>query len=145
MPSRTRGIGFLNSALALCLLFAGSRAAIATPKSFDIGASDASHSLIDFGRQASVQIVFASEKVKGFTTNAIHGDYEPMEAIRLLLSGTGLSVSEKASGVLVVEPTKEKRASSGVGRESTTSDRGVALAEAAHPQAFNAITCRESP
>jgi len=145
MSSRTRGIGFLNSALTLCLLFAGSRAAIATPKSFDIGASDAAHSLIDFGRQASVQIVFASEKVKGFTTNAVHGSYEPIQAIRLLLSGTGLSVSEKESGVLVVEPTKEKRASSGVGRESTTSDRDVALAEAAHPQAFNESPAGKAP
>src|ERR1035438_9152743 len=98
-----RGFRFLGSAATLiCILFAGSQAALATPKTFDIGPSDASHSLLEFGRQASIQIIFASEKVKGFTTNAVRGNYEPLDAIHLLLSGTGLSVSEKAGGVLVV-------------------------------------------
>jgi len=120
--------------MLLSLLLAGSQAAFATPKTFDIEPSEASHSLLEFGRQASIQILFASEKVKGFTTNTVRGDYEPLEAIRLLLSGTGLSVSEKANGVLVVEPTKEKRVSPRITKEGDTANRDVALAEVDHPQ-----------
>jgi iron complex outermembrane recepter protein len=129
-----RGFRFLGSAATLiCILFAGSQAALATPKTFDIGPSDASHSLLEFGRQASIQIIFASEKVKGFTTNAVRGNYEPLDAIHLLLSGTGLSVSEKAGGVLVVEPAKEKRVSPGTAREGEVTYRDSSVAQATQP------------
>jgi len=93
------------------LLF-GSTAAIATPRPFNIDAQEAPRSLLEFGRQSAVQILFASENVKGITTNAVHGTYEPIDALRLLLKGTPLVVSEKPNGVLIVEPkTRAKGAS----------------------------------
>jgi outer membrane receptor protein involved in Fe transport len=78
--------------------------AIASPKPFNIDAQEAPRSLLEFGRQSAVQILFASEKVKDIITNAVHGNYEPIDALRLLLKGTPLIVSERSDGVLVVEP-----------------------------------------
>ncbi len=92
--------------LALTLL---STAALGAPKTFSIESEDAPRSLLEFGRQSALQILFASEKVKGVVTNAVHGDYEPIDALRLLLKGTPLIISEKPDGVLVVEPQGKAR------------------------------------
>jgi iron complex outermembrane receptor protein len=92
---------------ALLVLAFVSTSAKATPKPFSIDAEEAPRSLLEFGRQSAVQILFASEKVRGVVTNAVHGNYEPVDALRLLLKGTPLMVSEKADGVLVVEPKNE--------------------------------------
>jgi iron complex outermembrane receptor protein len=96
---------FFGSVAAIVLTFAlGSATANASPKPFSIDSEEAPRSLLEFGRQSALQILFASEKVKGIVTNAVHGSYEPIDALRLLLKGTPLVVSEKPDGVLVVEP-----------------------------------------
>ena len=84
----------------------GSMAAVASPKQFNIDSQGAQRSLLEFGRQSEVQILFASDQVKGVITNAVQGNYEPIDALHLLLSGTTLVASEKPGGVLVVEPQK---------------------------------------
>src|SRR5258707_2079465 len=97
--------GILCSTVATILALAlVSTAAMASPKAFSIDSQDAPRALLEFGRQSAAQILFASEKVKGVITNAVHGNYEPVEALKLLLKGTTLVVSEKPDGVLVVEP-----------------------------------------
>jgi iron complex outermembrane recepter protein len=82
----------------------GSMAANASPRKFSIESEEASRSLLEFGKQSAVQILFSTAKVKGVVTNAVHGDYEPIDALRLLLQGTSLAVNEKSDGVLVVAP-----------------------------------------
>jgi iron complex outermembrane recepter protein len=91
------------------MLALGSTRAMATPKSFSIESQDAPRSLLEFGQQSALQILFESDKVKGIITNAVHGSYEPIEALRLLLKGTPLFVSEKSNGVLVVGPQVKGR------------------------------------
>src|SRR5258705_85798 len=109
VPAPTRAFrASISAAILALMVFAGSRVAMADPKTFDIGPLDATRSLLEFGRKSSWEILLASEKVRGFVPNAVHGAYEPLDAIHLMLNGTGLSVSEKTTGVLVVEP--EKRA-----------------------------------
>jgi iron complex outermembrane receptor protein len=90
--------------------------ALASPRAFSVDSQDASRSLLEFGRQSAVQILFASEKVKGITTNAVHGNYEPIDALRLLLKDTSLIVSEKSDGILVVEPRGKNVGRSGDSR-----------------------------
>ena len=92
--------------LALAL---ASTAANASPKPFSIDSEEAPRALVEFGRQSTLQILFATEKVKGIVTNAVHGNYEPIDALRLLLKGTPLVISEKADGVLVVQPQAKAR------------------------------------
>ena len=95
---------FVSIATLLLAFALGTTAALASSRPFNIDAQEAPRSLLEFGRQSAVQILFASEKVKGIITNAVHGSYEPVDALRLLLKGTPLVVSEKPDGVLVVEP-----------------------------------------
>jgi outer membrane receptor protein involved in Fe transport len=90
----------------------GSTTAMASPRPFNIDSEDAPRSLLEFGRQSALQILFASEKVKGIVTNAVHGSYEPIDALQLLLKGTPLVVKERSDGVLVVEPQVKERVSS---------------------------------
>jgi iron complex outermembrane receptor protein len=78
--------------------------AVASPQPFSIDAQEAPRALLEFGRQSTLQILFASEKVKGVITNPVHGNYEPIDALGLLLKGTILVISQTADGVLVVEP-----------------------------------------
>jgi outer membrane receptor protein involved in Fe transport len=102
-----RGIPGVSAAIAIFLALAfGSLAAVASPKSFNIVSEDARRSLLEFGRQSEEQILFATEEVKGVITNAVHGNYEPIDALHLLLRGTTLVASQKPDGVLVVEPLK---------------------------------------
>src|SRR5260221_784883 len=106
MLSLVRESRIVASATFLLVFALGSTTALGSPRSFSIDAQEAPSSLLEFGRQSAVQILFATEKVKGVITNAVHGSYEPIEALRLLLKGTPLVVSEKADGVLVVEPQR---------------------------------------
>ena len=101
---------FPIAAFSLMLALGGTRA-MATPKSFSIDSQDAPRSLLAFGQQSALQILFESDKVKGVITNAVHGSYEPIEALRLLLKGTPLIVSERSNGVLVVGPLVKSRSS----------------------------------
>ena len=102
-------------------LVLGAAVATASPKSFSIDSEEATRSLLDFGRQSTLQILFRSGEVKGIFTNAVHGDYEPIDALRLLLKGTPLVISEKSDGVLVVE-LQLNRSNSSVNSISTNND-----------------------
>ena len=113
------------AAFALSLLL-GSTAAMASPRFFSIDSQDAPRALLEFGRQSAVQILFESDKVKGITTNAVHGSYEPIEALRLLLKGTSLLISEKSEGVLVVGPQVKARNSLSADPVPINADGGAA-------------------
>src|SRR5258708_2078581 len=100
VPAPTRAFrASISAAILALMVFAGSRVAMADRETCDFGPLDASRSLREFGGRSSWQILFASDKVRGFVTNAVLGAYEPLDAIHLMLNGTGLSVSEKTTGV----------------------------------------------
>jgi iron complex outermembrane recepter protein len=109
VPTVLRFRGVCSIAVWALLLTSGGMRAMATPKAFSIDSQDAPRALLEFGRQSALQILFESDKVKGIITNAVHGSYEPMEALRLLLKGTPLFLSEKSSGVVVVGPQAKGR------------------------------------
>jgi iron complex outermembrane receptor protein len=136
MRSCVRKVRHFGS-MAICLTLAiGSTTALASPIPFSIDAEDASQSLLEFGRQSALQILFASEKVKGIVTNAVHGSYEPIDALLLLLKGTPLVVREKSDGVLVVEPQLKERVTSE--RVSVPPNDGGNSARLAHSDSSSA-------
>lgn len=108
----------------------GSATAMASPKPFSIDVQEAPRSLLEFGRQSALQILFASEKVKGIVTNAVHGNYEPIDALKLLLKGTPLVVSEKPEGVLVVEPMNAHNTSNTSRASASDADSSTRVAQA---------------
>src|SRR5260370_13168493 len=86
--------------MAICLTLAiGGTTALASPIPFSIDSEDAPQSLLEFGRQSKLQILFASEKVKGIVSNAVHGSYEPIDALLLFLKGTPLVFRGNCAGL----------------------------------------------
>jgi hypothetical protein len=106
-------------------LTAVSHAALAEKKPFRIGAQDATITLTEFAKQGGIQILFAYERVKGITTNAVEGQYEPVDAIALLVKGTGLQVSERDGGVFFVEPQKTDTGAMLLPENDSTSQQSI--------------------
>jgi len=102
-PRRDRLVRALGVAVAVAIALGPWRAALATPKPFDIAASNAAAALTEFGRQSGREILFEYDLIAGQRTHPISGLYEPIEALRRMTVGTNLRVSESADGVLVVE------------------------------------------
>jgi iron complex outermembrane recepter protein len=69
---------------------------------FDIPAESLSASLHEYARISGKQIVFTNDLVAGYTSRALHGSYDPSEALSQLLAGTGLSAERSASGALMI-------------------------------------------
>jgi iron complex outermembrane recepter protein len=137
MRSFVRKVSNCGAMATIVLTLAiGSTAAMASPKPFNIDSEDAPRSLLEFGRQSAVQILFASEKVKGIVTNAVRGSYEPIDALHLLLKGTPLVVREKSDGVLVVELQVKEGVSSE--RESVPANDGGTSARLAQSDTSDA-------
>lgn len=116
----------LRAAVALTLMLASiSQAALAEKRSFRIDAQDAAAALMEFGKQAGLQILFAYDRVKGFKTNSLDGSYEPLEAVRMLVEGTGLQVREQTTDVLVIEPRESSSSEANGSEAARWSDGGA--------------------
>jgi hypothetical protein len=91
------------------LLFFGlglGRSLLAHPIDFDLPAQPAVRSLVAFSRQAEVDVLFSYEALKLVETRAVRGRYEPPQALALLLTGTGCTVTTSPTGkFVVVAPT----------------------------------------
>ncbi len=93
--SRTVGLFCFFLSFFVALTTFGAEA----PKSFSIPAGAAERTLKTFADQSGRSVIFATEKVKGITTNEVKGEFTAEKALDQLLSGTKLSaVPEKATG-----------------------------------------------
>lgn len=77
-----------------------SGASEAAKKTFDLKADAAEKALKVFSAQSRVEVLFSSEAAAGVRTNAVKGDYTPMEAVELMLAGTVLYVRDASNGVV---------------------------------------------
>ena len=84
----------------------------AAPRSFEIEPQGLLSGLREFGLQSGEQIVFRSEVIGEQRTQGVRGVYEPSEALRKLLSGTGLSVKRRGNGFVVTQTRSEPLTSS---------------------------------
>ena len=100
---RERLVRTAGAAFAAALALGPWRVALAAPTSFEIVTSDAATALAEFGRQSGREILFEYDLISGQRTRPISGSYEPIEALRRMIAGTKLRVSESADGVLIVE------------------------------------------
>ncbi len=80
----------LVTSVAIASLLASSPA-LAQTKSFDIRAQEASSGIIEFGKQADVQIAVAHSDAVGARTNAVKGEMTVDKGLSLLLAGSGLT------------------------------------------------------
>ncbi|MCY4514158.1 MAG: TonB-dependent receptor [Candidatus Tectomicrobia bacterium] len=76
---------------------------------FDIPAQRADLALIAFAEQADRTLLFSFDETSNKTANRLSGQYEVVEALELLLAGTGLSISMGKGQLSVVENLESNR------------------------------------
>jgi len=80
-------------------------AAVSEPakRDFDLPADVAENSLRKFALQSGREVLFATRTVGKVRTNALRGKYLPLEAMTLVLAGTGLVVTQdERTGALTI-------------------------------------------
>ncbi len=82
--------------------------AISQVQKFDIPSEDAGKSVLEFARQAGIQIIAPTEQLRGAKTSTLKGSYEISSALDLMLKGTDLKVSHSAEGVILLSRVDKK-------------------------------------
>jgi iron complex outermembrane recepter protein len=97
----------------LCLagvLVLGAAVALAQEKvSFDIPAQNASSAIRAWARQSGLQVFASEELLEGVQTNAVHGDYLPLQAVQLLIQGTGLEAVSTGEKTVTIRKSGDLR------------------------------------
>jgi iron complex outermembrane recepter protein len=75
---------------------------VAEEKSFDIPAQPIAAALMQFSRQADVQVIADAGKLGNARSQSLNGRFRPADAIAKLLSGTGLRYAVTASNTIIV-------------------------------------------
>jgi len=85
----------------------GGPAVAADVRSFDIPAGPADRAVRQFVRQAKMSVIYEAGRLNRYRTRAIRGQYAPVEALGMLLSGSGLSFSMTTPDFVSVHPEKK--------------------------------------
>ena len=131
--SRVRSILLRTTGVAGVLALAVSHAAFAqnATYAFDIPAGPLSLALQDVAKTSGKQIIFADRLTAGKATAGLHGTFTINTAMDQLLRGTDLSVSEAASGGIVVKSKNVQAAANGPGAAANDAQAPIVLAQAA--------------
>ena len=116
---------FPRSAFLIFLLLAS--VATARPVSFNLPAQPAHEALLAFSQQAGVEVLFPHEALQGRRSPPMVGRFEPEEALRRLLAGTGYEARRNARGKFVVAVMIQR---SGVIRGQLLNSEGHPASEA---------------
>lgn len=105
--SRATQLASLVSAICLC---AGALAdpAGAPPIQLNIAAQPIDDALREFGRQSGLQVFLASVEGEGVTASAVNGTYTATEALRKLLSNTGLRYEYIDERTIAIRPIAQR-------------------------------------
>lgn len=121
-----------RAAAVLAFFFGLFAVANAAPVKFNIPAQPAPAALQLFIKQSGAQVMFVADEVKDVVSKPVAGDYEPMAALRLLLQGTGYTVTERKAGWFAVV------------RENTGAVRGALVLPGGAPAAGVLVVVRET-
>lgn len=98
-------LGTLSLSLALAMGIAPARAqAQAAAAHISIAAQPLEQSLLQLGRQTSLQIFYPQDLVAGIQAPAVSGDLAPEEALRRLLAGSGLEYARQGNTITLSRP-----------------------------------------
>jgi outer membrane receptor protein involved in Fe transport len=104
--SRKRALA-CGAALAALALAVGAHAQTRT---FDVPAEEAVKSIPEFARQADLQIIAPSTRLRGVRTEPIRGALDARQALRRLLQGTGLEIASDNGSVIVLRSAADPAA-----------------------------------
>lgn len=68
----------------------------------DIPAGDLVSGLDTLARQSGAQFIYRADQIQGVSTQGVHGNLSPQDALTRLLQGTGFTVHREASGAIVI-------------------------------------------
>lgn len=88
--------GLLTLALAVSTALAQQKV------NFDIPAQPASVAIQTWARASGLQVFAAEEHLQGIKTNPVRGDYTPIEAVQLMVQGTGLEVVASGENTVTI-------------------------------------------
>lgn len=77
-------------------------AALAQERSFDIPSQPANRAIVEFARQAGIQIVAPGSKLRGLRTRAIKGRMDIRAALRAMLDGTGVQIVADSNNTITL-------------------------------------------
>jgi iron complex outermembrane recepter protein len=119
--------------LAASLLgLAWTPSALAEPRHFDLPAGDAQVMVNEFSRQADLQVLFDYPKLAGMQTHAVVGEFEPPDALTVLLQNLPLHVSWVNDRTLAIKPVGKNLISQGIDRLRKLWHKATARPE--HPE-----------
>jgi iron complex outermembrane recepter protein len=120
---RYRRCGRTRSAL-LALVLSGvlSSAAVAQQKlNFDIPAQPAAVAIQSWAQQSGLQVFAAEDDLRGIRTNAVQGDFAPVEAAQRLIAGTGLEVVATGENTVTIRRVRPVGTAASSGDEKFSS------------------------
>lgn len=118
--------------LRLCLLgCALASLACAAPVKFDIPAQPAPSALQAFIRQSGFDVLYSFDQMEEVRANAVHGEYEPEEALKMLLSGSGFAATPQGGRKFLVAGAGDQHGSIDGAVREAQSGRPVANARVA--------------
>lgn len=89
--------------------------------------------LLKLGQQTSLQFIYTSDLVRGYSTQSISGRMSPEQALRLLLAGTGIEYSREGNTINLWRPAEsatQLKSITVTGRSlATTEDSGSYAAQ----------------
>ena len=83
---------FCSFALVVTVLIVSTACSSKNQSTLNIPEGDAAYTLKEFARQAEVEIIYNPQSVYGVKTNTVIGKYYPQSALRVMLSGTILTI-----------------------------------------------------
>ena len=83
-------------------LMAAASQSFAQARSFNVPAQPASDAIPAFARQAGIQIIVPSSTLRGVRTRPLSGSQDTRQALRQLISGTGLEVASDTGSTIVL-------------------------------------------
>jgi iron complex outermembrane receptor protein len=81
----------------------------AQTKGFNVPAQDASTGILEFARQADIQILVAASSVEGKRTATVQGDFTVSAGLVLLLAGTDLAVGSNDGKTITLRAERGKQ------------------------------------
>jgi len=119
---------------AFCAFLSLAGFATAKPVKFDIPAQPAADALVVFSKQSGMDVLYAYNDLLAVRSTAVAGEYEPDQALALLLKGTGFTATQD-SGKFVVAKTRTV---------TTGSARGSLVLPGGGPAAGVLVVVRET-
>lgn len=81
---------------------------------YSIPSGDAAQTVQRLAVQSGVQVMAPDADLSGIKTNAVNGNYTPIEALRLMLANKGLEVVRSANGAVVIRRARPDQAAAAV-------------------------------